>query len=125
MIINTGVIKAKKIAQNIIDGVFHHHAFNYPSTYSKFGFYKDYYVFKGLGVSNNSCDNFPCTRLKQLDKRYKIKYEMSMIDNLKMINKVGIRHFTQNEKLKWICPECGEIICVHKPTCLSCGHKWH
>ncbi len=51
-IINTGVFKTRQIAQNIIDGVLHHHAFNYPSTYSKFGFYKDYYVFKWLGVSN-------------------------------------------------------------------------
>lgn len=52
LIINTGVIKAKEIAQDILDGVLHHHAFNYPSTYSKFGFYKGYYVFKWIGVSN-------------------------------------------------------------------------
>jgi len=71
-----------------------------------------------------SCSSFPCTRLKQLDKRYRIKYEMSMIDNLKMINEVGIRHFIRNEKVKWNCPECAEMICVHKPTCLSCGYKW-
>ncbi|MBC8441612.1 MAG: 4Fe-4S binding protein [Deltaproteobacteria bacterium] len=52
LIINTGVINAKEIAQDILDGVLHHHAFNYPSTYSKFAFYKDYYLFKWLGVSN-------------------------------------------------------------------------
>ena len=73
----------------------------------------------------DSCDRFPCTRLKQLDKRYRTKYGMSMIDNLKMINEFGIRHFIRNEKVKWICPECGEMICVHRPTCLSCGYKWH
>ena len=73
---------------------------------------------------SNSCESFPCTRLKQLDKRYRTKYGMSMIANLKMINEVGIRNFIQNEKLKWICPECAEMICVHKPTCLSCGYKW-
>ena len=74
---------------------------------------------------NASCGKFPCDRLKQLDKRYRTKYGMSMIDNLKMINEVGIRNFIQNEKLKWSCPECGEMICVHKPTCLSCGYKWY
>ena len=73
----------------------------------------------------DSCDSFPCARLKQLDKRYRAKYGMSMVDNLKMINEFGIRHFIRNEKLKWQCPECGEMICVHRPTCLSCGHKWH
>jgi len=52
LIINTGVIKAKDIAQDLLNGVLHHHAFNYPSTYSKIGFYKDYYLFKWLGVSN-------------------------------------------------------------------------
>lgn len=70
------------------------------------------------------CDRFPCDRLKHLDKRYRNKYGMSMIDNLKMIDEFGIRHFIRNEKEKWICSECSEMICVHKPTCLSCGYQW-
>ncbi len=73
---------------------------------------------------SDDCNRFPCTRLKNLDKRYRAKYGMSMINNLKMIDEFGIRHFIQNEKEKWICPECGEMICVHRPTCLSCGYKW-
>lgn len=72
-----------------------------------------------------SCDRFPCKRLKQLDERYRAKYEMSMIDNLRMIDEFGIRHFIRNEKIKWMCPECSEIMSVHRPRCLSCGHKWH
>jgi len=51
VIINNGVTKAKEIVQKILDGVVYHHAFNYPSRYSKLGFYKDYYLFKWLGVS--------------------------------------------------------------------------
>jgi hypothetical protein len=74
---------------------------------------------------SGSCDSYPCDRLKRLDKRYRTKYGMSMIDNLKLINELGIRHFIRNEKEKWICPECGEMICVHKAPCLSCGYKWH
>ena len=70
---------------------------------------------------SEKCNNYPCARLKQLDKRYRTKYAMSMIDNLRMINEFGIKHFIQNEKVKWICIECGEITCVHKPACLSCG----
>lgn len=70
------------------------------------------------------CNKYPCARLKQLDKRYRTKYGMSMIDNLQIIHESGIRHFIRKEKEKWICPECGEIICVHRPTCLSCGHEW-
>lgn len=70
------------------------------------------------------CDSFPCARLKHLDKRYRAKYGMSMIDNLENIRELGIRHFLKNEKERWTCPECGELLCVHKPQCLSCGHQW-
>ena len=77
-----------------------------------------------LKYCSDRCDRYPCTRLKQLDKRYRAKYATSMIDNLQMINEFGIRHFIRAEKEKWACPECGELACVHKPTCLSCGYRW-
>ena len=81
-------------------------------------------IAKGKAKYCFSCDNFPCARLKHLDKRYRTKYGMSMIDNLKNISKFGIRHFIRYEKESWTCPECGEIICVHKPQCISCGYQW-
>jgi hypothetical protein len=71
-----------------------------------------------------SCESFPCDRLNHLDKRYRTKYGMSMIDNLENIRSFGIRHFLRNEKERWTCPGCGKMICVHKPQCLSCGHRW-
>jgi len=74
---------------------------------------------------SDSCGRFPCAKLKQLDKRYRTKYGMSMMDNLEVINDLGIRQFIRNEKGKWLCPECGEMICVHRPACISCGFKWH
>ena len=70
------------------------------------------------------CDSFPCDRLNHLDERYRTKYGMSMVHNLVYIRKLGIRHFIRNEKERWTCPACGQIICVHKPQCLSCGRKW-
>lgn len=71
-----------------------------------------------------SCAGYPCARLKRLDKRYRTKYGMSMIDNLETIKNRGIRQFVRNEKEKWACPGCGEAICVHKLQCLYCGHTW-
>lgn len=50
--IDVGVTQARAVAQDIINGVDHHHDFNYPPRYSKLGFYKDYYLFKWLGLSN-------------------------------------------------------------------------
>ena len=33
------------------------------------------------------CEKLPCARLKQLDKRYRTKYSMSMLENLECIQK--------------------------------------
>jgi hypothetical protein len=72
-----------------------------------------------------SCDVFPCKRLKQLDKRYRTKYHMSMIENLQRIKEVGIRKFIRHEKERWQCQKCGSSICVHRLECPACGNKWH
>jgi hypothetical protein len=71
------------------------------------------------------CDIYPCARLKQLDKRYSKKYGMSMLDNLAYIKEFGIRKFVKKETERWTCPQCGILLCVHKPQCLNCGFKWH
>jgi hypothetical protein len=70
------------------------------------------------------CDSFPCARLKQLDKRYRTKYCMSMIENLNTIQNLGIRRFIENEKKRWACPKCGRLLSVHKSECIYCHHAW-
>ncbi|MGB8252870.1 MAG: DUF3795 domain-containing protein [Anaerolineaceae bacterium] len=70
------------------------------------------------------CDDFPCALLAHLDKRYRTKYGASPIDNLNAIRKNGIDQLVESENIKWICPECGAMICMHKPQCLSCGYVW-
>jgi len=52
LIIGNGVNKARVIAKEILEGITSYHNFNYPSRYSKIGFYKDYYLFKWIGLSN-------------------------------------------------------------------------
>jgi hypothetical protein len=69
------------------------------------------------------CANFPCKNLKHLDKRYRTKYHMSMIENLENIKKKGIRKFVGNEEMRWSCSGCGGIICVHKGICHNCGKR--
>jgi hypothetical protein len=69
------------------------------------------------------CDEFPCATLKHLDKRYRTRYSMSMIENCENIKALGIRRFVRNEKLRWACSECGGVICVHKGYCYICGKK--
>lgn len=72
-----------------------------------------------------ACAKFPCLRLRQLDKRYRTKYGMSMIENLEMIHEIGVDEFVTRQKKRWTCPECGSLICVHKVGCLACGYVWN
>jgi hypothetical protein len=67
------------------------------------------------------CEDFPCGNLRHLDKRYRTKYYMSMIENLENISKLGIRKFVAIEKVRWSCSECGGVINVHKGVCSKCG----
>lgn len=67
------------------------------------------------------CENFPCKRLKALDKRYRTKYHMSMIGNLNCIKEFGLEDFLNKEREKWRCTECGATICCHNGLCLHCN----
>lgn len=66
------------------------------------------------------CKEYPCKRLKGLDKRYSTKYHMSMIENLDFINEYGMKLFLEREESKWLCPDCGASICCHNGLCLNC-----
>ena len=70
------------------------------------------------------CAPFPCERLRHLDQRYRTKYGMSMLENLRRIETDGLRSFVVQEKVKWACPGCGATICVHKAFCLVCERRW-
>jgi len=67
------------------------------------------------------CADFPCRRLKALDKRYRTFYHMSMIENLEFLRDQGLQPFLDRESEKWRCPECGAVICCHNGLCYSCG----
>jgi Pyruvate/2-oxoacid:ferredoxin oxidoreductase delta subunit len=51
-IIEKGTVQAKEISSNILNGIHNFHEFNYPKRYSRFGLYKEYYLFKYLGIKN-------------------------------------------------------------------------
>ncbi len=66
------------------------------------------------------CEKYPCRRLKQLDKRYRTKYNTSFLDNLRMIKEKGIGHFLVFESKRRTCPNCGSVLSVHRDYCLAC-----
>lgn len=67
------------------------------------------------------CAQFPCPRLRRLDKRYRTRYGMSMIENLGRIRARGLGGFVDDERERWRCPTCGGVVCVHKNACIYCG----
>lgn len=68
----------------------------------------------------DTCETYPCYLIRRLDKRYKLKYGLSNIMNLKAIREKGIKVFLSEEKIKWTCSNCGAILCMHKKECMSC-----
>jgi hypothetical protein len=69
-----------------------------------------------------NCSIFSCKKLKQLDKRYRTRYGLSVLENLQAIKSGGIRKFVKSERNKWACINCGSLICMHKKDCLACGN---
>ena len=67
------------------------------------------------------CPSYPCTRMKNLDKRYRAKYGMSMFENLAYIKEHGMRAFLAREEERWKCTECGTTLSVHRTACVECG----
>lgn len=76
---------------------------------------------KGLVRFCYDCPDFPCRGLQTLDKRYRAKYHMSMIENLDFIKAHGIGPFLENEAVKWRCSSCGGAVCCHNGLCLNCS----
>lgn len=76
---------------------------------------------EGLVKFCYECAEYPCRRLKHLDKRYRTNYHMSMIENLDFIKEQGIKKFLKKEEEKWQCQECGGVISCHGGLCFKCG----
>ena len=68
------------------------------------------------------CMDFPCKNLTTLDTRYRAKYRMSMIENLKELKEKGMEQFLANQERKYKCLQCGDIISVHNRKCYACGY---
>jgi len=66
------------------------------------------------------CVKFPCQRVKNLDKRYRLKYRTSFIENLLMIRDKGIEVFLDFESARRTCPQCGAVLSVHRNNCIIC-----
>ena len=69
------------------------------------------------------CGAMPCEKLAHLDNRYRERYGMSMVENLKMLKNKGVDEFLREQALRFRCPTCGDVVCVHDGKCYGCGYK--
>jgi hypothetical protein len=68
------------------------------------------------------CEQMPCKNLEHLDNRYRSRYNMSMVENLKELKAKGIEKFLENQQTKYKCQVCGSVVSVHDRKCYSCGY---
>ena len=66
------------------------------------------------------CNSFPCDNLLTIDRRYRTRYRMSMIDNLIFIKEKGLEKFLGEQEKIWKCPSCDELLSCHNGLCFSC-----
>jgi hypothetical protein len=70
------------------------------------------------------CGIFPCSKIKHIDKRYRLRYKTGLIDNLLAIKSTGIDAYLKQEAWRWKCSECGSVLSVHSDCCDKCGKEY-
>ncbi len=70
-----------------------------------------------------NCSTFPCTIIKRLDKSYRQRYQVSLIDNAMRLKTVGAKRYLSEEREKWTCTDCGGTVSLHDQICSECGNK--
>jgi len=53
------------------------------------------------------CDNFPCENLIKLNQRHYRDDNLRMIDDLRMIKKIGAKQWLKEQEEMWRCTKCG------------------
>ena len=71
--------------------------------------------------SCSECDTMPCEKLAHLDERYRTRYGMSMVENLKVLKAKGMDGFLKEQAERFRCPSCGGVVSVHDGKCYGCG----
>ena len=66
------------------------------------------------------CEDMPCENLDRIDRRYRKRYNMSMVENLRELKEKGMKQFLKSQEEKYECPICGDVISVHDGKCYAC-----
>jgi hypothetical protein len=70
----------------------------------------------------SDCPDFPCPRMKDFSSDGKL-HHAELLDNLRNLNKMGIKDWTKLEQARWTCPKCSNSLSWYDPACSNCGAK--
>jgi hypothetical protein len=65
----------------------------------------------------------PCEGVDRVDRRYRARYGVSLVGNLREIEEQGIDAFLRSQEAKFRCSACGDVVSVHDGKCYACIAK--
>ncbi|CAG0930138.1 hypothetical protein TFLX_01615 [Thermoflexales bacterium] len=65
------------------------------------------------------CPVFPCKQVKNLEKSYLKRYQVSLLANSRIVKEKGLEYFQNEERQKWAC-DCSGVISLHDRICSEC-----
>lgn len=66
------------------------------------------------------CAEYPCKLIKNLEASYRKRYQASLMENSAFVKEYGLDKFMKQQKMKYLCPQCGGIISIHDHACSEC-----
>ena len=71
------------------------------------------------------CPDYPCKRIKLLERSYNTRYHTSLIENSRYVQQHGLGSFMERQRVQYTCPSCGGVISLHGGECSDCQEKQH
>lgn len=68
------------------------------------------------------CTCFPCSRIKDLNKRYKQNYEVDLVQN-GLDAQQNMELLMEAQRKRFSCQQCGGVIDQHHRKCSECGKE--
>jgi len=69
------------------------------------------------------CSDFPCKLIRNLEKSYNKRYNVSLVENSKTALERGVTSFLEQDRRMWLCIKCGGAFSLHDALCSECGNK--
>lgn len=73
----------------------------------------------GERICSPDCPDFPCSLLTEFAGS--MPHHMEVIDNLRRLEKAGLKKHAEQEEKRWLCPQCQTPMSWYYKTCYKCG----